>query len=393
MKQAVSNIDLLVQELIQSDNKERLDQLKSELNDNILNLLIENSEKEDIFSTILVIKIFTPINEQVEFLKNNLPSGRSRHSIRRDMEQRILFFQILTKEISELYRQQLISKLDVEIIKRNLQKTNAIIEPLDEMEKIIEEISLDEFKDFLHQMYSQTIEYFNSRQLQTQEVEQYRGELLSFIQKAKSKIYFLDSEIIKLYLQVKYFEKKHQQDNQNEYYTDSILGTSYEIQILKFHKENLEQLIIELTNSHLFLRELDKSGIPITVFGEVDSDTFREFYDSFKYFLPPLVSQYDIINVFTYQASPQKNKINLQNGTLNDFGELLNQLNPLFLPDIRHKFKYNLWWSERFTFNGEEKDKKAISTFRSNAENDRSRKAGKKNRIKELAEILSEIPH
>src|SRR5690606_31245157 len=94
--------------------------------------------------------------------------------------------------------------------KRNLQKTNAIIEPLDEMEKIIEEISLDQFKDFLHQMYSQTIEYFNSRQLQTQEVEQYRGELLSFIQKAKSKIYFLDSETFKLESVLADLEKKHE---------------------------------------------------------------------------------------------------------------------------------------------------------------------------------------
>lgn len=243
MKQAVSNIDLLVQELIQSDNKERFAQLNSELNDNIFDLLIENSQKEDIFSAILVIKIFTPINEQIEFLKNNLPSGRNGFQQKRKMKEKISFFSSLLNNISELYRKQLISKLDIEIIKRNLQKTNGIIEPLDELEKLIEEISLDEFKDFLHQMYSQTVEYFNSRQLQTQEVEQYRGELLSFIEKLRLKIFSLNSEIFILNVQLKDFEKKYENDNRNDYYVDSIYETSHEIWAYEFHKEILKDLI------------------------------------------------------------------------------------------------------------------------------------------------------
>jgi hypothetical protein len=267
MKQAVLNIEELIQELIKSDSKVRFDQLKFQLNKEILKLLLENSEKEDIFSIILILKIFTPINEQVEFLKNNLPRGRNGFHQRQKDEEQISLLDDYLKEISELYRSQLIRKLDVEIIKRNLQKTNAIIEPLDEMEKIIEEIPLEHFKKFLLQKYSQTIEYFNFRQSQTQESEQYRGELLFFIQKLRLKIYSLGSETFKLNSQLNGFEKKHEKDNQNDYYADSINEIIHKIWACEFHKEILKDLIDSLYKTHPFLKTIETSNIPLTVFG------------------------------------------------------------------------------------------------------------------------------
>ncbi|MET3732925.1 hypothetical protein [Moheibacter stercoris] len=393
MKQAVSNIDLLVQELIQSDNKERFAQLNSELNDNIFDLLIENSQKEDIFSAILVIKIFTPINEQIEFLKNNLPSGRNGFQQKRKMKEKISFFSSLLNNISELYRKQLISKLDIEIIKRNLQKTNGIIEPLDELEKLIEEISLDEFKDFLHQMYSQTVEYFNSRQLQTQEVEQYRGELLSFIEKLRLKIFSLNSEIFILNVQLKDFEKKYENDNRNDYYVDSIYETSHEIWAYEFHKEILKDLINSLYKTHPFLKTFETSDIPLTVFGNRNYDFFSEFYTELKVFIDPYIVDFNIFKeIFTYNNAPPLKKVNLQNGTLNDFADLLNKLEPYFIPDLRNGNEYNIWWASRFLFNNVEKTPAQVSKFRSNTRRGIDRLPSSPEKIKDILKTFESIP-
>jgi hypothetical protein len=393
MKQAVLNIEELIQELIKSDSKEKFDQLKSQLNEEILKLLLENSEKEDIFSTILIIKIFTPINEQIEYVKNNLPRGRSGWSIRKEKEQKILYLQALTREISELYRKQLIGKLDVEVIKKNLQKTNGILEPLEEMEKIIEEISLDEFKHFLHQMYSQTAEYFNSRQLQTQELEQYKGELLSFIQKLRLKIYSLDSEIFKLNSQLYDFEKKYEHDNQNDYYTDSINEITHEIWAYEFHKEILKDLIDSLYKTHPFLKILETSDIPLTVFGNRNYDFFLDFYTELKAFIDPYIVDFKIFKeAFTYNNVPPVKKINLQNGTLNDFADLLNKLESYFIPELKIGNEYNIWWASRFLFNNVEKTPEQVSKFRSNTRRAINRVPSSPEKIKDILQTFETIP-
>src|SRR5690606_25420988 len=96
--------------------------------------------------------------------------------------------------------------------------------------------------------------------------------------------------------------------------------------------------------------------------------------------------------IFTYNNAPPLKKVNLQNGTLNDFADLLNKLEPYFIPDLRNGNEYNIWWASRFLFNNVEKTPAQVSKFRSNTRRGIDRLPSSPEKIKDILKTFESIP-
>lgn len=134
------------------------------------------------------------------------------------------------------------------------------------------------------------------------------------------------------------------------------------------------------------------SASKITVFGDSNFEKVKELANSLITF--DFVSMHlsidDLIQVFTLNEDKPTIKINLTNGTLNDFGYLISQMKPFFIDSISNKANYSLWWSERFTFNSEPKNKKSVSNMVTAVKKDRT--SVKKETISKIIESLNPIP-
>lgn len=187
---------------------------------------------------------------------------------------------------------------------------------------------------------------------------------------------------------------KRDEDDPKDHYMDLFIEANDEYENRLQHKKMLIDLLDELRSSHMVLASYTSSeSIPTTVFGSLNYDAMGLFYKELQFFLPKTVTQEQIFKAFSISDQHTNMKIELTNGSLNDYGHLINELHPLFIPQLKPSAKYNQWWAERFVFSGTgtnrtEKDAEAIKKIRSASKQGRSNSVSKRSII---ASIVSEI--
>ncbi|NQX84841.1 MAG: hypothetical protein HRT67_02870 [Flavobacteriaceae bacterium] len=193
-------------------------------------------------------------------------------------------------------------------------------------------------------------------------------------------------------------ELQKEVDKEKDYLLDVLFDRQQEVTNHKIHKETLEKLLEQLYQTFYFLKTYEENRvIPLTVFGHRNYDAMQWFYQELKDFLENSTSYNHIIEVFSLENRNPISKIELVNGTLNDYAHLINELEPYFTKELRARSQYNQWWSDRFVFttNGNirvEKTKDAISTMRSNTRKDPSRKSSKRSKINQIVQTIANIP-
>ena len=180
-----------------------------------------------------------------------------------------------------------------------------------------------------------------------------------------------------------------------DYYIDSLSSLSIELENLNIHKSILQEMFEELKESYPFINQLSVNfSESINVFGDSNFEKVKELANDFKLyeFVTFETEIEDLVDVFTLNDSMPKRKINLTNGSLNDFGYLILKMRPYFLDSISTKSNYAQWWSERFTFNLKVKNKKEVSNMMSAVNKIAERRPSKSQAILKIVKNLEPIP-
>jgi hypothetical protein len=243
-------------------------------------------------------------------------------------------------------------------------------------------------------------ENFEFAKQKTNSLQNSIKDSIEVIQKNKSqidKVYTIIESKLKVVSSEKVSEdeKTGAEFNKREYYTEMLIEYTLDKSNQSTHEEILKDLNNKLVKNYSYLNYSGLISVSnITVFGNSNFEAIKQLINALKIhgFISTHLETNDFIQVFTLDENNLKSKINLTNGTLNDFGFLLLQMKPYFTDSINTKSNYSLWWSERFTFNTKNKDKKAVSNMISAITREGYRQPQKKNAIKQIVEILRPIP-
>lgn len=225
----------------------------------------------------------------------------------------------------------------------------------------------------------------------------YQGELFHFMSTLDRHIDYAKINIIELNEKKIKQEQKLKSEETEENFED-FFAAENELENTIIHRKGIMCLHSELIESHLVLSRYSKDeSIPINVFGSANYDAMKLFYQEFKAFLPNTVTQAQIFETFRVNDVAPSNKIELANGSLNDYGHLLNELHALFIQQLKPSHKYNQWWADRFVFSSigtyrVEKDARAINKFRSAARKGRSNCVSKRSIIASIVAELTKNP-
>lgn len=183
--------------------------------------------------------------------------------------------------------------------------------------------------------------------------------------------------------------------NTKDYYHKNVIDLYSNLDNLNRHKSMLADTFENLTKSYSYLSDLGSiTPSNTTVFGDSNFEVVKQLAIELKEkgLVSNLTTIDDLIAVFSFNEENPKNKINLLNGTLNDFGYLMFKMREYFIDSISNKADYCLWWSERFTFNSKEKTIKSVSNMISAVNKDLSRRPTKMATISKIIESLNPIP-
>lgn len=250
------------------------------------------------------------------------------------------------------------------------------------------------YNELLEEKKNEVILYFRNK-LRTHP-NSYQEELFHFMSILDRQIDQADKSIYELREKKILLAEKLKSDETEDNLED-FLGAENELKNTINHKKGITDLHSTLIDSHLVLKSYAKDeSIPINVFGTANYDIMKKFYQELKAFLPKTVTQAQIFETFRVNDKAPHKKIELINGTLNDYAHLINELEQYFISPINGKSTYNQWWADRFMFNSnrgsKSKSADAISTMRSNTRKSDTRKPSKPNLIKNIVSTIASIP-
>jgi hypothetical protein len=375
MKEQLKILSFLIQKINDIENKDEYDLLMHQIKEELFNFFLDASK--DSFITVVNLKVLKPIQDNTNVASQFIETKRSRsfRSTRLKMLSKRDFLVNLRNQILIDYKEQL---KETETYKKFLiEKANdrfLILNPI--LDYPIEVFPLKSFEEILKKSYNASISYFEKQSLLN---ENYKNELFLFVNKIREELKRLANKLILLGK-----EKKECSNGDSDYF----YCLYNEIQLLSLQSSYLNRLINKFESSHLFLKIfVTKKEIPLTVFGDRDMTKLEKLFFELEYFLDKSVKSEDILNVFTLDFQLIQ-KIDLKNGTTNDFAYLISEMNTYFIKEISDRKEYNQWWADRFTFNGVEKVKKAISTMRSNTKKGGIRQQVKTTRINAIVNVL-----
>lgn len=442
MKELMLQLETLADSFVKElDSKLSID-IAEEIKKLLLLILIEGEGK---FGAIVSQKLLDKLVPNEEFLVD-----KSTRRMRNDGSEIFLNKLHITREligfIFSEYEKQLTGTK--EYTKYKLSVIEQIQSILDPESFILENVlwfSTNRYKAEINSEKSRILLYFNERSINNPEA--YKNELFLFVYKLNNKIHVadelinhakknrdkyygmlisgdyltelentnettstddpseqnkpdreykhgIDEDILSYYASYEYDET-----DLKEHYTDLFLEADDEYKNRLEHKKMMIDLLDELRSTHLILANYASSeSIPTTVFGSLNYDAMGLFYKELKYFLPATVSQKQIFEIFSISNQPSNVKIELTSGSLNDYGYLMNELQPFFVPQLKPNNKYDQWWSDRFVFSSVgtfrvEKNARAIAKLRSASRKGRSNSVSKKAIIASIVNQINKDPH
>ena len=417
MKEQLKKVSSLIEQIDDVKNKDDYNLIRNQVIEELLNVFLDASKGT--FITAISLKVLKPIQHKINVAIHFTETKRS-GSFRNDrlkMLSRKDFLINLRNQILIDYKEQL---KEVELYKEFLiGKANdrfLILNPTQDYP--IEIFTSNQFDNILKEATNKVTSYFEN-QLIT--MPTYKDELFLFDSRVHKCIKEKESEIEKVnqYIIDKEEEQKENiknlSDTEKEYFyshpseksnltsileinridfIDCLLDNEInfeiynELEMLKKHKTALEKLQSNLHKSYLFLKiNKPKKETSLTVFGDRDLNKLERLYFELEDFLEKSIELKDITNVFTLNYEPTK-KVNLRNGTLNDFAYLMGEMKSFFINDIAHRNHYNQWWSDRFTFKGEEKSKTDVGRIISNTQKDVTRRQQNTIRLNSIIDVL-----
>lgn len=418
MNNHLKKISALIDEIDSIENADEYNLLRNQIKDELFNVF--STVSKDVFITTISIKVLKPIQEKLNVAIKFIQTKRSR-SYRSKRPKIVLkrdFLIDLRNQILIDYKEQLKeTELYKDFVINEANSRFLILNPTQDYP--IEIFTTKQLENILNDAKKRVVSYFEKQLITKQPT--YKDELFLFDSQIIKCLKEKEIEIININQRVINKEKEQKRDIENlsddekEYFyshpskrreiaslikTDRVgfidylldnetnFDISNELAMIKKHKIVLEELQNNLRKTHLFLKTYTpKKETPLTVFGDRDVNKLEQLYFELEHFLDKSTQVEDIINVFCVDYEPLQ-KINLQNGTLNDFAYLMDKMQPYFVVDIADRNYYNQWWADRFTFNGKEKTKNAVSTIISNTKNDASRKPQKTTRINSIVSVL-----
>lgn len=410
----MSNIELLINAVKKQINPQSVDISNSE----ILNLIELNFYELDNpkFSTLLSSKLVKPIADKIEELqqiKNSLGSSRKNYKQRstiilninnlKDLLRDVFkeynnnlkedeHFQQYKKEENEkytLYQDEILKgNLDDNLLQSIMYPTYFDVEKIQNLSSVIKEhlMSLNLDKDNYNFAKDRTISFYNKTKDSIDTIITTINKTNETLKQAEIKLNTIKEDEI--------YEDDENSITYNfyDYYQQNVIDLYNSLENLNNHKTILIDLFQYLAKSYPYLADLgDFTPSKITVFGDSNFEVVKQLALELKEngFVSNQTTVNDLIEVFTSNEVKPKNKINLTNGTLNDFGYLLLKMKPFFNDSI--KTKYNEWWSERFLFNLKPKNKKSVSDMVSNIKTG-VRSPSKKQTLSKIVESLKPIP-
>ncbi len=409
METEINKVKRVLEECFNSYDVEELVNKTNLLDKNVAELFVVNKEDANFFATFLNNSILKPITKQIEILEAELSSASRSNISRRKVQlkiidrfksQRINFlrdYHRYLKEFSE-YEDFIEQQSKLRSKKRDFLLSTKIIASL-------EFNSVEYFKRLVDESYKNTFEYFKNDSENTKDIEISKQELLLFVRQLEETKDKLKVLILKEEAELNLLEKTevpsgfkdYEQENGDvitidlfDQYVNEIVEKGDIFSNYKYQQSIIEKLTEKLYGSFLFLQEFKPSKqSPITVFHSLKFEELNSFCEELREFIGMQLKLETIKEVFTVGYSIDNPKINLTNGTLNDFGFLMLKMKPFFIEAISNK--YNLWWSERFTFNSKEKTIKDVSNMVAAIRKDRT--SAKKETISKIIESLNPIPH
>lgn len=410
----MNNIESLLKTVDEKINTQSIDVSSSEILELIEHNFIELDTPK--FNTILSNKVVKSIANKIkelEQIKNSIGSSRINHKQRIKISSNIHNLKGLLKDVFNEYKNnlkenelyQLYEKEEKE--KLSNYEDKLINGSLDE--NILESILYPTYFDVekILKLNNVIKEQVKSLNLDKDNYNYAKDRTTSFYNRTKDSITSISIAIDKTNTTLKDAETKLKKVNENEiyeddensisydlydYYHQNVIDLYYNLDNLNKHKMILVSLFEDLSKSYSYLADLrNLTPSKITVFGDSNYEKVKELANSlitYK-FVSMHISIDDLIEVFTLNEDKPTNKINLTNGSLNDFGYLISQMKPFFIDSISDKSNYSLWWSERFTFNSEPKNKKSVSNMVTAL---KDRDSAQKGTISKIVESLNPIP-
>ena len=370
------------------------------------------------FSVILSNKIVEPIVfriKEFEIKKKSLGTSRSYYKERSEAKNALQALQSLLVIIFKTYSAFL---KDDEYYKDYLQSKLQEITKLEKglLEGNIEDSSLTSIMyptyfdtDKVEGLSREVISYFSNLYLEPNNHEYVKNRILVLYQNLQDSIGGINKSITINTKQLNKTTKNLKSINDDQvvtinddkesivlkdYYLDSITSLSLELENLNAHKGILQDMFEALEEDYPFVSQLSVSfSDSMNVFGDSDFEKVKGLVNDFKHyeFVTFETTIEDLIDVFTINDSVPKRKINLTNGTLNDFAYLIIKLRPYFVDSISNGPNYAQWWSERFTFKLKDKNKKAVSNIMSAVNKNAERRPSKPQTIMKIVKNLEPI--
>lgn len=405
-----------VSTLIRAVDQNSITEIGKSLNNTIQNIYIEVDREK--FITLLKLLFINPLKDF--FTANKLSqagsismlSKRSSTIIKTRNTTNDTIDSHITKEniVDDIFVNYMNELIEDDFVSDWLSnKRDQLINVRDENKQLLRAYPNNDYKTYLISCLSFVKEYFKKRSSYPNK-DEYQTEIYLFIDDCNEAIDFLKGELTESKKRVdeakKEIEKPSKTNtitlsdgskhfiNTHETLKSCIKNNEKGILNLNLHIDKIKVIEDYLYSNHTILK--DKEAIvklPKTVFGHTNLDETYNFYRELEFFLEDSTRDTDINRIFSTEEGKNIEKVNLVNGTLNDYGHLINEMNCYFLEEYGNKKVYNQWWADRFTFNDANKGKKAISTIRSNARKDISREAQYKTKIASIIDQLGEIPH
>lgn len=388
-----------VENFISFPNSTELTRIKETIND----LFIELDGNK--FSTILSSCFLQKTYKSLELNKkeiNTLGNGRSNLKRRKELYQSIEILNKSKNYIYKTYPSFLVNEKEF----KNSTKENL------QLEKTCNDILYNEVTPYemdikhVKKLSSEIQETYNELFKEPLQLEYNKSILTKFLKELDIKLGKLNIYLIHQRELLENEKKKYNNHNKEKITKlrddeavilinlkgenlNNCISLDNEIIFFENKKETLNNLYNNLfdTYEHFQIRELIKTK-GLTVFGDNNIDILESIYEEISIFLDiTLVTKKRFIDVFLISNIEPTTKINLTNGTLNDFGYLINKIKFFFVDD--YKKKYNRWWSERFTFNNNKKNPKAVSNMTTSFKNQGNRQPTETAASNKIEEILN----
>ena len=332
----------------------------------------------DSFSIVTINKVILPIKGHMEEIKYAMraPTRSQKIELKKKLDVSKIFLRLTLSRYAEKLSSH---PYFHEHLLDSKQEQDTILDPF----RVVSEDLLEYFPS---SSYQKIIDLECARVLDTYKnkmvtnANDYKNETFLFVSELTQSITLHESVVANLRKRLNDLNIESEGSHRILDLIDEISETEQLIKNLEIYNEGASNLFLGFKQLFFFLNDLQIEEIaPLTVFGDRDYDKFLRFYEELKFFLSRLVTISEIHKVFTLGIYDHP-KIELVNGTLNDYGFLIKELKPFFVDDLQVPSNYNNWWSSNFVFSGSrgarrvEKSPRDISNMISNAVNSGDRR-------------------